>query len=159
MTQFNTDVDKEVHRKLASSLFNFTWDLIEKADRTEEDKDLMLNAAHASRFHWGVVGTALNRARGEWQISRVYSILGRIEPALYHAGKSLELCLDNQLSDFDLGFSYEALARAYAVMGDKSKRDENMAHAKQAATRVSKEDDRKWLLKNIDEIGSHFIAN
>ena len=42
----------------------------------------MLHAAHASRFHWGEVGEPVNFARGEWQISRVYAVLGRPEPAI-----------------------------------------------------------------------------
>ena len=46
----------------------------------------MIHAAHASRHHWAAVGTGVNLARGEWQISRVYVTLGRGEPALFHAG-------------------------------------------------------------------------
>ena len=36
---------------LAVDLFNYTWTLIEKPDRTAED-DAMIHAAHASRHHW-----------------------------------------------------------------------------------------------------------
>src|ERR1700693_6097609 len=50
---------------------------MDKPDRTRDEEDEMLHAAHASRYHWGVVGQAENRARGEWQISRVYTVLGR----------------------------------------------------------------------------------
>lgn len=71
-----------------------------------------------------MVGTPLHFARGEWLISRVYSILGRYEPALHHAMKSMELCLNGNLGDFDRGFAYEAVARAYAAGGDTEKRDD-----------------------------------
>ena len=46
-------------------------------------------AARASRFHWGEVGEPVNRVRGEWQCSRVYAVLGRAEPALWHARRCL----------------------------------------------------------------------
>ncbi|RXI96318.1 hypothetical protein DS745_21585 [Anaerobacillus alkaliphilus] len=149
MSEMKTTVDKELHKKLAIDLFNHTWDLIEKIDRSKLEDDSMVNAAHASRYHWGIVGTPLHFARGEWQISRVYSLVGRPEPALFHANKSMELCVTNNLGDFDLGFAYEALARAFAVEGDLKKRDEYISLAKRSAEQVEKESEREWLLKNV----------
>jgi hypothetical protein len=35
----------------------------------------MIHSAHASRYHWQAVGDASDKAIGEWQISRVYSVL------------------------------------------------------------------------------------
>ena len=49
----------------------------------------MIHAAHAARYHWSKVGTKANLARGEWQVSRVYTVLERPEPALYHAHRCL----------------------------------------------------------------------
>ena len=37
-------------------IFNQTWTLMEKPDRTREDDDEMLHAAHASRYHWARSG-------------------------------------------------------------------------------------------------------
>lgn len=147
-------VDNSIHKKLAVDLFNMTWELIEKTDRNAAEDETMLHASYASRYHWGVIGTPLHFARGEWQISRVCSLLGMAACALFHANKSLNLCLDNQLGDFDLGFAYEALARAYAVQGDVAQRDENVAFAKSSAERVIKETDRMWLLENVNTVHS-----
>ena len=77
----------------------------------------MLHAAHASRFHWGEIGEPVNLVRGEWQVSRVYAVLQRPEPALWHARRCLELCQQHAIADFDLAFAYEAMARAHAVAG------------------------------------------
>ena len=77
-----SDDETQVHRRLAAELFNRVWSLLEKPDRDQTDDDTMLQAAHASRFHWGEVGEPVNFARGEWQISRVYAVLGRPEPAI-----------------------------------------------------------------------------
>ena len=68
-------------RRLAAGLFNRVWELLEKADRTADDDDEMVNAAHASRYHWGETGEPVHRARGDWQCSRVYAVLGRPEPS------------------------------------------------------------------------------
>jgi hypothetical protein len=110
----------EEERALAVALFNHTWSLLDLETRTQEQDDEMLHAAHASGFHWGRVGQPVNRARAEWQCSRVYAVLGRAEPALHHGRRSLEICRahEDELEEFDLPFAHEALARAQLIAGD-----------------------------------------
>jgi hypothetical protein len=151
------NMDFTTHKQMAIDLFNLTWDLIEKQDRTENDDDTMLYAAMASRYHWGIVGTPLNFARGEWQISRVYAILGRGETSLHHARKSEKLCLEHDLGAFDLGFSYEAMARAHAVSGEITEQERYIGLALQTAEKVDMESNREWLLKNIHAVSTGFI--
>ena len=52
--------EKEAHRKFAVDCFNLVWNLMEKKDRTKQDDDRMMHVAHASRFHWGEIGTPWN---------------------------------------------------------------------------------------------------
>ena len=73
--------EAEWHRKQAVDLFNFTWTLIDKPDRTSADDDRMIRAAHASRYHWGSVGTVINYLRGDWQIAHVYTFLHQPQTA------------------------------------------------------------------------------
>ncbi|RXJ02121.1 hypothetical protein DS745_08130 [Anaerobacillus alkaliphilus] len=150
-------IDQETHKKLAVNLFNRTWDLIEKVNKSEDEKDEMMYSAIASRFHWGFVGTPLQFARGEWQISRVYSLLGRHEPAFHHARKSLEFCIENNLGDFDLGFAYEALARSYALIEVEEESRRYIQLAQEAATKISNVENREWLEKNIHSVETNSI--
>jgi DNA-binding transcriptional MerR regulator len=113
-----TPLDPATERRLAADLFNHVWTLLETADRTAEQTDEMIHAAHASRWHWTVGGEPANRARGEWQCSRVYAVLGRGEPALWHARRCVELCEEHGLGDWDLAAAYEAMSRASLVVGD-----------------------------------------
>ncbi len=138
-------IDPETRRKLAIGLFNHVWTLLENADRTPEQDDEMIHAAHASRYHWGEVGEPANRARGEWQCSRVYAVLGRAEPALWHARRTLEIFEANGIGDWDLAFAYEALARASAVAGEVADRDRYLGLAREAATRIADDEDRRLL--------------
>jgi len=106
------------HRQLGVDLYNEVWRLME----TREDDDRMLYAAHASAYHWSLAPECepKNRARSEWQLSRVYTVLGRGEPALHHTRRCFVLTkhdADN-MEDWDLPFAYEALARANSVAGD-----------------------------------------
>jgi lipopolysaccharide biosynthesis protein len=111
-------LDPGAERRLDAELFNEVWRLLELENRSTEEADQMVHMAHASAYHWRRVGKAENFARSEWQCSRVYSVLGRAEPALHHAHRSLELCERNGIGDFGLAFADEALARAHSVAGD-----------------------------------------
>ena len=140
-------LDAETHRRLGSDLFNKTWTLMEKTDRTPEDDDELIHCAHASAYHWLQVGTAANRARSEWQCSRMYTVLGRAEPALHHAQRCLEICESDPgaLEDWDLPFAYEALARAYATAGDAGEMSRCLDRARSLGAEIVGEDDRLLL--------------
>ena len=108
-------MEPEEERQLAVDLFNHVWDLMEKTDRTLEEDDEMIHAAHASCYHWGRAGKPENRARGEWQVSRMYTVLGRGGAALFHANRCLEICERYGISDWDKAYAFEALSRAHKV--------------------------------------------
>jgi tetratricopeptide (TPR) repeat protein len=139
---------------LAAHLFNDTWQLLEQEHRTRQDDDRMIHTAHASRYHWGQVPTATpaHLARGEWQISRVYSVLGRPEPALHHAQRVLDICAENEIGDWDLGFAYEALARAHAVAGDADQARAYTDRSLTTAEDISEDEDRDLLLADLETI-------
>jgi hypothetical protein len=152
MSEQAVTTEQEWHEKSAKALFNLTWDLLEKADRTPDEDDKMVHAAHASRFHWGEIGTPLEFERGEWQISRVYSVLNRPEPALYHAQRCLAICQENAIEDFDIAFAYEAMARAYAVAGDAVKSNKYITLGKQAAEQIEDAGDRDYFAGELEGV-------
>jgi hypothetical protein len=90
--------------------------------------------------------------RGEWQISRVYSVLKRGEPALYHAQRCLEICKENAIGDFDLAFAYEALARAYAAAGLRAQCEANLKLAREKGQQIEKEEDRNYFLGELKTV-------
>jgi DNA-binding transcriptional MerR regulator len=148
----DTDIHTTDERRLAAALFNSTWTLMEKEDRTRDEDDAMLHMAHASRHHWGQVGTAANLGRGEWQCSRVYAVLGRAEPCLHHAQRYLDICQENGIADWDLAFAYEALARGHAVAGDAAQARSFTEQALAAAEDIAGDDDRELVLSDLESI-------
>lgn len=140
------------HREIAVKCFNSTWDLIDKKDRTEEEVLQMIHMAHASRYHWGEIGTPVNFTRGEWQISRVYALAGMGESALYHAKHALKFCVDHNIGDFDLAFAYESLARAYSILGLQTEKEVEIARAKEAAEQIAKKEDKDYFLSELASI-------
>jgi hypothetical protein len=144
--------EQQLHRKLGADLFNRTWTLLEKADRTADEDALMIHTAHASAYHWLQVGAPENFARSHWQCSRVYSMLGRAEPAIYHAALVLDVCERHGIGDFDLASGYEAMARAYAVAGDATESARWLGLARAAAGGIAEADDRDVLLGDLATI-------
>jgi hypothetical protein len=140
------------HKKLGADLFNRTWELMEKSDRTRDDDALMIHMAHASAYHWLQVGTPENVARSHWQCSRMYTVLGRPEPAMYHARLTLDICQRNNLGDFDLAFAYEALARACAVASDMDESAHWLAKARAASADIADPEDRDLLRSDLATI-------
>jgi hypothetical protein len=140
-------VTPEEERQLAVDLFNRAWTLIDSDERTAEQDDELIHAAHASRHHWAAVGTPANLARGEWQLSRVYTVLGRAEPALHHARRCLAYCESNPdaLQDWDLPYAHEALARSHALAGEADEARRHAAAARELTARVAGAEDREHL--------------
>jgi hypothetical protein len=103
------------HRKLAAAFFNETWRLLNLTNRSAEQDAQMIHSAHASRMHWEFVGDSRNRAIGEWQVARVYSILGFPQPALYHATICLAIAEHEGMKGFLMGCAHEGMARALAL--------------------------------------------
>ena len=133
------------HRQLGVDLFNSTWRLIE----SRENDELMVATAHASAFHWMCAPECKpeNVARGHWLVSRVYTLVGRGEPALHHATRCLETCEADELRDWDLGFAYEALARAHKTAGNGAEAERYRALA--AAVEIADAEDRELLERDL----------
>ena len=142
-------LDRATERKLAARLFNRVWELLNTDDRDENTDEEMAHTAHASRYHWGQVGEPVNWARGEWQCSRVYAVLGRAEPALHHARLCLQLAQEHDLSLFDIGAAHEAIARSAraADLPDLAALHAKLALA--AAEKLTDPEERQVLLSDI----------
>jgi hypothetical protein len=141
-------LDTDTHRRLGVELFNQVWRLLEVEERSAEQDDEMLHAAHASRWHWsrsGVSDLPQRLAVGEWQCSRVYAVLGRGEPALHHASRCVSLVEAGGLEDWVAASAYEAMARASSVAGDRAAFDEWQARARAAADAIADPEEREVI--------------
>lgn len=153
MTEPRTGIDID-HRQLGVDLYNDTWKLLEKQNRTRADDDEMLNATHASAYHWSrAVGAGTwNAARSQWQISRVNAVLGLGDAAVYHAERCLEHCTQNGIGDWDLASAYEALARANRVAGNDAEYRRNLELGREALAQIADEEDREHIAEDLDEL-------
>ncbi|MGO4599711.1 hypothetical protein [Terrabacter sp. 2RAF25] len=132
------------HRQLGADLFNATWELLDRDDRTAEDDDAMLARAYASLHHWSQVPQvrAANLGRGHWLVSRVHAVLGLPDAAAHHAARYVSIARSGDVDDWDLAAAFEASARAAAVAGDHEAADRFEVLAREALASVTDADDR-----------------
>jgi hypothetical protein len=128
----------------AADFHGKTWELLDKQKRTEDENERMLGCAYASLAHWRAAGTVVRHQRGEWMLARVYAVLGEAQPALHHA----HLCIDllnahkSEMEDFDFAFAYEAVARAFAIAGDRPQAEKFIEKAQTAGKAIVEKEDR-----------------
>ena len=152
MSEEKEYTEEEAHRLFARKLNGEVWGLLEKADRSQAEDELMVHAAHASCCHWLKVGTGLQHQRAEWMIARVYSELGMAESALRHARRCQELTTEHAdlMEDFDQAYAYECMARANAVAGNSEEAQKYMELAEQAGQAIADEESRKFFLGDLN---------
>ena len=140
------------HRALGVELYNKTWGLLE----AEADADEVVDTAHASSFHWrhAAGATAANRARSHWLCSHVYAVVGRPEPALYHAERCLAVVSSapDAMAEFDLPSAYEALARGHAVVGNADEARRFIELGKTETAKIADAEDREQLEAQFADI-------
>jgi hypothetical protein len=139
-----TYTEVEAHRHFAKQCNLHVWALVAKRERTPDEDAEMLDAAHASLFHWRYAGTGVHQQRGEWLISHVHALLGLGDAALRHAERCLALTATHQseMEDFDVAYAYLGMARAHALLGNKGDAQKYRALAENAGKEINDEEDR-----------------
>lgn len=143
----------EEHKKLGMSYFNQVWDLIDKKDRSKDEDLLMLHYAHASRLHWGLSGApVVNLVRGDWQVAKVYALLGLGESALLYARSCHDKTIHNKIGDFDLVFAHEIMAHAFKVLQDFDSMKKHLELGYQSIDQVHSQEDKDYCKTELDKL-------
>ena len=137
------------HRDVAVELFNATWDLIDRADRTDADEIDMALAAMTSRWHWGQVGGPEETATGDWQVAHVLSLIGEGSLAVRFARRNLDTAVAEGWTGWRLASAHEGMARASAAAGDAPGRAAHVAAANAALEAEPDTDEREAIAQQI----------
>jgi hypothetical protein len=142
----------EAHRFFSAHCFNRAWDLIRKPNRTTIESEQMLQLSQASLWHWTQRAdcTPRNLSIGNWQLSRVYALLGQAENAL----RSARMCLrySENTSPFFIGYAHEALARSATVANDYAGTSHHLAEARRYLALVTNDGDRALLQADLQSL-------
>ena len=61
----------------------------------------------------------------------------------------MEICLENEIGDFDIAFAYEAMARAYNLAEDEEKYREFYEKANEAGNQIEDKGNRDYFLGEL----------
>lgn len=153
-TKSTTEKEKtmqEFHQEQAVNLFNGSWDILMKENRSREDEDKLVNMVHASLHHWRQIGKPFHVLRGEWMICHVYTILKHKEEAYYHAENVLRLMDEQKPTDWNLAYCYEAMARVQALQGNKEQFTKYYNLAVEAGKKIAQEGDRQQFEADLND--------
>jgi hypothetical protein len=139
----------EVHREIGVDRFNATWDLIDKQDRSADDDVELLLSAMTSRWHWGRVGGPEEISTGDWQVAHAASLVGLGDLALLFARRNLATAEAQGWSGWRLASAHEGVARACAVGGDRTGRDEHVAAAEAALAAEPDDEERQIVAEQL----------
>jgi hypothetical protein len=139
------------HRRFAAASNNRAWDLSVQNRSAAEDQE-MLNAAHASAWHWQKAGTELNRMRATILLAEVHSLLGYGQSALAYAEEMREYFLRVGAPDWETAFVHVVHAHASSAAGEAVKHRASYESAVAALGNISSEKERHIVASTFSHV-------
>jgi len=139
------------HRRFAAASNNRAWDLSVQTRNAAEDRE-MLDAAHASAWHWTKVGTELNFMRATMLLAEVHALLGFGQSALAYAENMRTYFLGIQSPDWEMAFVHVVYAHAASAAGESEKHRTSYALAVAALEAVSNEKERSIVASTFSHM-------
>ncbi|WP_053076618.1 hypothetical protein [Caenimonas sp. SL110] len=140
-------------KKFAMRCNNRAWALTAQAGRTPAQDREMLNAAHASAYHWGQVGVEQNWMRATMCLALVHALLGHGKTALAMAQEMRDYFLPRaDTPDWELAFTHAIYAHAAHVAGDEAAHRSAYQEAVKAIAAIADEEDRKIVNETFAQV-------
>jgi len=128
-------------RTLAMAGNNAAAALIDKPERTEAERALMLHAAALARRCWGLAGTWLETERAEYRLAMAWRAAGDAARAREHAQACLAIVdAQPEPSAFERFYGCEALALAEQAAGNAAAHAQALQAAQVAFQALSPDD-------------------
>lgn len=139
-------------RSLAASGNALACTLEEKADRSAQERELMILAARTARQYWELAGTWLEVERAEYRLARTWLQAGDIAEARVHAQACLEIVsAQPDAPALERFFAWEVLGVVERTAGNATGRQHASAQAHMAFDALA-EADKSWCAASLDAL-------
>ena len=140
------------HTYFAKEANNAAWDLSESLTDTAQLTEL-LDIAHASAWHWRVVGQEIHRMRSEMLLALVHARLGMGPSAWSYAERVKKYFTSNaDTPDWELAFTHTIHALAAHANGQLEIFENSRKAAMTSIANIATPDDREIVLKTFQLI-------
>ncbi len=130
---------------------NRAWSLSTEIRSPKQDAE-MLDAAHASAFHWGELGTELNRMRAVMLLAEVHSLLNLGATAYAYAEEMLAYFKSVDSPDWELAFAYCIYAHAASIAGPEAEYKGAYENAVLALEEIEDPEDQKIVQETFNHV-------
>ncbi len=151
MTDCRNPDDLVWHRKFAAATNNRAWQLSVSERSAREDQE-MLDAAHASAWHWSLVDAELNRARATMLLAEVHALLGMAPSALRYAEEMREYFLRVGAPEWEIAFVHVIHAHAAAIAGQRQAHAASHGLAVEALAAIPDDEERAIVAKTLEHV-------
>ena len=142
------------HLYFAKDANNRAWQLsVEPRDAARERE--MLDAAHASAWHWQAVGTELHRMRATMLLAEVHAAVRDGATAMRHARTMRDYFLGKaDTPDWEIAFTHVVHAHAAHASGDLATHRSAHAEATRAIAAIAGDEDREIVLTSFRQVAA-----
>ncbi len=140
-----------LHRAVAISCNNLAATLADLDQRSDEQRELMLQAAQGAQVHWAIAGTWLETERAEYRLALCWLKAGNAARAMFHASACLAIVDANGAVALERFFAGEVLALAAKALSDEAAFINALDMARSAFTALSG-DDRSWCQATLNRL-------
>jgi hypothetical protein len=105
--------------------------------RSPEEDEEMLNAAHAAMHFWKIVGTPGNQAHAALLLAHVYALLKLPGPAAQYLGKSLPHLTQQDCAPWERAFAHAVAANVASAEGNEEGYARHLEEAKIHAVQMT----------------------
>lgn len=136
-------------RYFAMQANNAAWELSTQPMDAAHAAEL-LDAAHASAWHWKAVGTELNRMRATMLLAQAHALAGHGASALAYAREMRDYFLArSDTPDWEIAFAHAVHAHAAHAAGRNDEHRASYAAATSAVQAIAKPQDRAIVEKTF----------
>ena len=147
------DAADPMHRALAVAGNNLACTLEEKAERSSQERALMILAAQTARHHWAIAGTWLETERAEYRLAMTWLQAGDLAQARTHAQNCLEIVAANDGAALERLFGWEALGRVERAAGNATGHAQALAQARTAFAALEPSD-QAWCAASVEKLAA-----
>jgi hypothetical protein len=142
-----------VHKTLAPKCFNAAWDLLDLEERSAAQEEELLRLTMTSHYHWTQRADCTDRHRSvaNWQVARVFAVLGEGRLAMRYGAQSLACCTAD-VEPFYRAYAYEAIARGATIAVDDAAAAEALASAREWTAKVDNAKSRAMLEADLETL-------
>ena len=140
------------HRFFAITANNAAWDISESLENVLNHTEL-LDAAHASAWHWRVAGTTINQMRSTMLLALIHARMD-MGPSAWNYAESMKKYFTeiSETSDWELAFVYAIHAWAALACGKLDEYKVSHHKASECLEAIKDPEDRAVVLKTFSLI-------